>query len=192
MQEKIPHRRKWKPTPVFLLGKPHRQRNLEDYSPWGCKSQTWLNIHVCRCSLLEFHVRSVAVMSNSLQPHGLQHARPPCPSPTPGACSNSYPLSWWCHPTIYSSIVPLSSCLQSFPALGSLPRSQFFTSGNQNIGASVSASVLRMNIQDWFSLGLTGFWSPCSPRDSQVSSNTTVQKYQFFSIQLYFFFIYFY
>ena len=91
-------------------------------------------------------------MSNSLRPHGLQHARLPCPSPTPGSCSNPCPLSPWCHPTISSFVVPSSSCLQSFPASGSFPMSQFFTSGGQSIGASASASVLPMNIQDWFPL----------------------------------------
>ena len=110
-------------------------------------------------------------MSDSLWPHGLQHARPPCPSPTPRVYSNSCPLNRWCHPTISSSVVPFSTCLQSFPASGSFPVSQFFTSGGQSIGASVSASVLPMNIQDWFPLGLT-VWSPCSPRDSQESSPT--------------------
>ena len=94
-----------------------------------------------------------SVVSDSLPPYGLQHARLPCPSPTPWACSNSCPLSWWCHPTVSSSVVPFSSCLQSFPASGSFPRSQFFTSGGQSIGASASASVLPKNIQDWFSLG---------------------------------------
>ena len=96
---------------------------------------------------------SHSVMSDSLQPHGLQHARPPCPSPTPEACSNSCPSSWWCHPTISSSVVPFSSSPQSFPASGSFPMSQFSTSGGQSIGASASASVLPMNIQDWFLLG---------------------------------------
>ena len=100
-----------------------------------------------------------SVMSDSLGPHGLQHARCPCPSPTPGACSNSCPLNWWCHSTISSSVVPFSSCLQSCPASGSFPMSQFFTSGGQNIGVSASASVLPMNIQDWFPLGLTGLIS---------------------------------
>ena len=98
-------------------------------------------------------------MPNSLQPHGLQHARLPCPSPTPGACSNSCPLSRWCHPTISTSVIPFSSHLQSFPASGSSPRSQFFASGGQSIGASASASVLPTNIQDWFPLGLTGLIS---------------------------------
>ena len=103
-------------------------------------------------------------------PHGLQHARPPCPSPTPGVYSNSCPLSQWCHPTISSCVVPFSSCLQSFPASGSFPVSQFFASGGQSIGVSTLSSVLPMNIQDWFPLGWTG--SPCSPRDSQESSPT--------------------
>ena len=99
---------------------------------------------------------SRSLMSDSLWPHGLKHARPPCPSPTPKACSNSCPSSQWCYTTISSSVVPFSSCLQSFPAPGSFPRSQFFASGGQNIGVSASASVLPMNIQDWFPLGLTG------------------------------------
>ena len=112
-------------------------------------------------------------VSDSLWPYGLQHARPPCPSPTPGVYSNSCPLSRWCHPTISSSVIPFSSRLQSFPASGSLPMSQFFTSGGQSIGASASASVLPMNIQDWFPLGYDGLvGSPCSPRDSQESSPT--------------------
>ena len=99
-------------------------------------------------------------MSDSLQPHELQHARPPCPSPTPGACSNSCPFSWWCHPTILSpSAVPFSSCLQPLPASGSFPMSQLFASSGQSIGVSASASVLPMNIQDWFPLGLTGLIS---------------------------------
>ena len=98
------------------------------------------------------------VMSNSLRPHGLQHSRPPCPSPTPGACSNSCPSSQWCHPTISSSVIPCS-CLQYFLASGSCPMSQFFTSGGQNIGVSASASVLPMNIQDRFPLGLTSLIS---------------------------------
>ena len=99
---------------------------------------------------------SGSLMSNSLWPHGLQHARLPCPSPSPGACSNSCPLSQWCHPTISSSVVPFSSCPPSFPASGYFPVSQLFTSGGQSIGASASASVLPMNIQSWFPLGLTG------------------------------------
>ena len=107
-------------------------------------------------------------MSDFLWLHGLQHTRLPCPSSTPEACSNSCPSSWWYHPAISSSIIPFSSCLQSFPASGSFLTSQFFESGGQSIGVSASASVLPMNIQDWFPLGLVG--SPCSPRDSQESS----------------------
>ena len=96
-------------------------------------------------------------MSDSLWPHGLQHARLPCPLPTPRVCSNSWSSSQWCHPTISSSVIPFSSCLQSFPASRSFPMSQFFASGGQSIGVSASASVLSMNIQDWFPWGLTGF-----------------------------------
>ena len=114
---------------------------------------------------------SHSVMSDSLQPHGLQHTRLPCPSPTPGACSNSCSSSWWCHPTMSSSVIPLSFCLQSFPASGSFPRSQFYASGGQSTGVSASASVLPMNIQDWVPLEWTG-WIPCCPRDSQESSPT--------------------
>ena len=114
---------------------------------------------------------SRSVVSGSLQPHGLQHARPPCPSPTPGVYPNTCPLSWWCHPTISSSVVPFSSCPQSFPVSGSFPMSQFFTSGGQSIGVSASTSVLPLNTQDWSPLGWTG-GSPCCPRDSQESSPT--------------------
>ena len=115
--------------------------------------------------------------------HGVQHARPPCPSPTPGACWNSWPLSWWCHPTISSSAVPFSSCLQSFPASGSFPMSRLFASGGQSIGASASATVLPMNIQGRFPLGLTGFISLLSKGLSRVFSSTTVEKHQFFGTQ---------
>ena len=102
---------------------------------------------------------SVAQSCLTLQPHGLQHARPPCPSPTFRACSNSCPSSQWCHPTISSSVIPFSPCLQSFPTSGSFPRSQFFTAGGQIIGVSASTSVLPMNIQDWSPLGWTGWIS---------------------------------
>ena len=117
-------------------------------------------------------------MSDSSWSHGLQHASLLCPSPTPGAYSNSCPSSQWCHSTISSSVVPFSH-LQSFPASGSFPVSQFFTSGGQNIGVSASASVLPMNIQDWFPLGRTGWISLQSKGLSRVFSNTTVQKHQF-------------
>ena len=118
---------------------------------------------------------SHSVMTNSLRPHGLQQARLPCPLPNPGAWSNSCPLSQWCHTTISSSVIPFSSCLQSFPASGSFLRSQFLASGGQSIGASVS--VLPMNIQDWYPLGFTGLISPQSKGLSRVFSNTTVQKH---------------
>ena len=124
--------------------------NLDDISIWG---QT----------VSQF---SHSVMSDSLQPHGLKHTRPPCLSPTPGVYSNSCPLSRWHHPTISSSVLTFSSQLQSFPASRSFQMSQFFTSGGQSIGVSASTSVLPMNIQDWFPLGWTG-WSPCSQWDSQ-------------------------
>ena len=124
---------------------------------------------------------SCSVMSDSLWPHGLQYARPPCPSPTPGVYPNSYPMSWWCHPTISSSVVPFFSHLQSFPASGSSQMSQLFESGGQSTGASASKSVLPMNIQDWSPLGWTGWISLQSKGLWRVFSNTTVQKHQFFS-----------
>ena len=143
---------------------------------------TWkLSCHKDQFSSVQF---SCSVVSNSLWPHGLQHARPPCPSPTPRVYSNSCPLSWWCHPTISSSVIPFSSCLQSFQTSGSFPVSQFFTSGGENIGVSASASVLPMNIQDWFPLGWTGWISLQSKGLSRVFSNNIVQKHQFFSTQL--------
>ena len=128
------------------------------------------------CHLVQFSSVpfSHSVMSDSLRPHGLQHARLSCPSPTPGAYSNS--LSGWCHPTISSSVIPFSSHLQCFPASGSFPMSQFFASGGQSIGAPASASVLPMNTQDWFPLGLTGWLSLQSKGLSRVFSNTTVQS----------------
>ena len=125
---------------------------------------------------------SVTQLCQTLWLHGLQHARLPCPWPTPRACSNSCPLSQWCHPTISSSVIPFSSCLQSYPVSGFFPRSQFFASGGKSIGAS--ASVLLMNTQDWFPLGWTGWISLQSKGLSRVFSNTTVQKHQFFSAQL--------
>ena len=126
-----------------------------------------------------------SVVSDSLWPHGLQHARPPCPSPTPGIHSNSCPLSRWCHLTISCSVGPFSSCLQSFPVSGSFQMCQLFTSGGQSIGVSASASVLPMNTQDWSPLGWTGWISLQSKGFSRVFSNTTVQKHQFFSTQLF-------
>ena len=120
-------------------------------------------------------------MSDSLWPHEPQHARPPCPSPTPGVYSNSCPLSWWCHPTISSSVVPFSH-LQSFPAPGSFQMRQFFASGGQSIRVSASASVVPMNIQNWFPLGWTGWIFLQSKGLSRIFSNTTVPRHQFFSL----------
>ena len=122
-------------------------------------------------------------MSYSLRPHGLQHSRHPCPSPTPGACSDSCPSSRWCPPTISPSGVTSSSCLQSFATSGSFQMSQFLTSGGQNTGVSALASVLPMNIQDWFHLGLTGLICLQSKGLLRISSNTTVQNHQFFGVQ---------
>ena len=140
----------------------------------------WQDIlyYVCVCVYVH------SVMSDSLQPHGLQHARLPCPSPTSGVYSDSYPLSPWCHPAISPSVIPFSSSLQSFPASESFPVSQFFSSGGQSTGVAASASVLPMNIQDWFPLGWTGWISLQSKGLSRVFSNNTVQKHQLFGGQL--------
>ena len=127
---------------------------------------------------------SHSVMSNSFRPHEPQHARPPCPSPTPGVYSNSCLSGRWCHPTISSSVIPFSSCLQSFPASGSFQMSQLFASGGQSIGVLASKWVLPMNTQDWSPLGWTGWISLQSKGPSRIFSNTTVQKHQFFSAQL--------
>ena len=127
---------------------------------------------------------SHSVVSDSLQPHELQHARPPCPLSTPRVHPNSCALSWWCHLAISFSVVPFSSCSQSLPASGSFPMSQLFTWGGQSIGVSASASVLPMNTQDWYALGWTGWISLQSKGLSGVFSNTTVQKHQFFGTQL--------
>ena len=136
-----------------------------------------------RISSIQF---SRSVMSYSLRPYWLQHARLPSPSPTPGIHPNSCPLSRWCHPTISSSVVPFSSCPQSFPASGSLPMSQLLASGGQSIGASALTSVLPMNIQGWFPLGLTDLISLLSKGLSRVFFNTTVQKHRFFGAQPFF------
>ena len=140
-----------------------------------------ITLEECSFSSVQF---SHSVVSDSLLPHGLQHPRPPCPSPTPGVYSNSCPLSRWCHPTISSSVVSFSSHLQSFPASGSFPWSQFFALGGQSIGVSASTSVLPMNTQDWSSLGWTGWISLQSKGLSRVFSNTTIQKHQLFGAQL--------
>ena len=134
----------------------------------------------CWCTLLF----SLSVVSNSLQPHGLQHARLPHPSPSPRTCSNSCLLSQWCHSTTSSSVVPFSFCLQSFPASGSFPVSWLFASGGQNIGAS--ASVFLMNIQNWFPLELTGLISLLSKWLSRVFFGITVQNHQFFGFIIFF------
>ena len=126
---------------------------------------------------------SCSVVSSSLRPRWLQHARPPCPSPTPGIYPNSCPLSWWCHPALSSSVVPFSSCPQSFPASESFQMSQLFVSGGQTIGVSASISVLPMNTQDWSPLGWTGWISLQSKGLSRVFSNTTLQKHQLFGAQ---------
>ena len=139
------------------------------------------NTDTCIFSSVKF---SWSVVSNSLQPHESQHAKPPCPPPTPRVHSNPSLLNRWCHPTISSTVVPFSSCPQSFPVSGSFQMSQFFASGGQSIGVSASTSVLPMNIQDWFPLGWTGWNSLQSNGLSRVFSNTTVQKHQFFGTQL--------
>ena len=140
-----------------------------------------LEYKVIQFSSVQF---SRSVMSDSLQPHESQHARPPCPSLTPEVYPNSCPLTRWCHPTISPSVIPFSSCPQSFPASGSFLRSQLFASGSQSTGISGSTSVLPMNTQDWSPLGWTGWISLKSKGLSRVFSNTTVQKHQFFGTQL--------
>ena len=139
-------------------------------------------------TLIKIHFSSVqfsrSVMPNSLRPHESQHTRPPCPSPTPGVHSDSRPLSRWCHPAIPSSVIPFSSCPQSLPASESFPMSQLFTWGGQSTGVSALASVLPMNIQDWSPLEWTGWISLQSKELSRVFSNTTIQKHQFFGVQL--------
>ena len=141
----------------------------------------WQNPKAGLLSSVQF---SCSVVPDSLGPHGLQHARYPCPSPSPGVYSKSCPLSWWCNPTISPSVIPFSSHLQSSPTSGSFQMSQYFTSGGQSIGVSASASVLPMNIQDWFPIEWTGWIHLQSKGLSRVFSNTTVQKHQFFSSQL--------
>ena len=154
--------------------KRHRKRGLE----WQQSQCHWASEPVPIAAHVQTVQFSHSVVSDSLRPHGLQHVRPPCLSPTPGVYSNTCPLSQWCHPTISSSVVPFS-CLQSFPASGSFPISQFFASRGRSIGVSASASDLPMNIQDWFPLGLTDLISLQSKGLSRFYSNTTVQKCQF-------------
>ena len=179
--EKIPWRRAWQPTPVFLPGESHGQRNLVGCRPWGRRE---LDTTETKCSpahsgskaksgshpsfwlpcdklslawtkhltLVNLSFSSVAQSCLTLRPHEPQHTRPPCPSPTPGVYSNSCPSSRWCHPAISSSVVPFSSCPQSLPASGTFPMSQLFALGGQSIGVLASASVLPMNTQDWLDL----------------------------------------
>ena len=177
--------------PFFVLA----ARRIIFWFYFQIQQTSWLfgwHIHLTTCLgsfyfahiLFSFSVQfSHLVMSDSLWPHGLQHARLPCPSSIPRVCSNSCPLSQWCHPTISSSVVPFCSRLQSFPASESFQMSQFFESGGQSIGVSASASVLPMNTQDWSPLGGTG-WILQSKGLWRVFSNTTVQKHPFFSAQL--------
>ena len=143
---------------------------------------TTQNYNTCACSAIcpQFSSFSCSVVSSSLRSHESQHARPLCPSPTPGVYQNPCPLSRWCHPAISSSVIPFSSCPQSLPASGSFPMGQLFTWG----GVSASTSVLPMNTQDWSPLGCTGWIFFQSKGLSRVFSNTTVQKHQFFSAQL--------
>ena len=160
------------PTQRSNPGLPHCRQILYQLSHQGSLKWEFQSVQFSR-----------SVMSDSLWSHGMQHARPPYPSLTPRVYSNSCPLSRWCHPTISSSVVPFCSCLQSFPASGSAPVSQF-SSGGQIIGVSASASVFPVNIQDWFPLGLTGLISLQPKGLLRVFSNTTVQKHHFFSAQL--------
>ena len=145
-------------------------------------TRIWVLYFPIQYSFLLF---SGSVVSDSLRPHGLQHARLSSPSLFPGVCSNSCALNWWYHPTISSSVVPFSTCLQSFPASESFPVSQLFASGGQSIGVSALTSVLPMNTQDWSLLGWTSWISLQSKGLSRVFSNTTVQKHQFFGAQLF-------
>ena len=210
--KKIPWRRKWQSATVFLPGESRGQTGLVGYSPWDCYESDmmeWLVLplfffsckHLGSLSLKRrlwpksdsptCHTKHVwkALSVQSLSHVQLfatpwMHARPPCPSPTPGVHPNPCPSSRWCHPTFSSSVVCSSSCRQSFPALGSFPVSQLFASGGQSIGVSGSTSVLPMNTQYWSPLRWTGWISLQSKGFSRVFSNTTVQKCQFLGAQL--------
>ena len=186
------------PTLLFLRSKPYfRSAFFHHFLHWNIHTLGGLFLHILHNNIAMQHLTirkfifwlltsqfSCSVVSNSLRPHGLQHARLPCLSQTPRAYWNSCTLSRWCHPTISSSVIPFSSCLQSFPAAGSLQMTQFFASGGQSNEVPASASVLPMNTQDWFPLGWTGCISLQSRVLSGVFSNTTVQKHQFFSAQV--------
>ena len=165
--------------PLFLL--PSIIPSIKVFSNESVLRIRWLKYWSFSSYSVQF---SCSVVSDSLRPHESQHARPSCPSPTPGVYPNSCPSSRWCHPTISSSVIPFSSCPQSLPASGSLPMSQLFAWGGQSIGVSASISVLPMNTQDWSPLGWTGWISLQSKGLSRVFSNSTVQKHQFFSAQL--------
>ena len=155
------------PAPVSQSGSPYLVPSLSQEHLKFYQAQHLQYRHSNCHRKIQFSASSVqfscSVVSDSLRLHELQHVRPPCPLPTPGVYSNSRPLSWWCHPPISSSVVPFSSCLQSFPASGSFPTSQLFASGGQSIGVSASASVLPINVQDWFPLGWTGLASSSFP-----------------------------
>ena len=177
-----------------LAWESHGRRNLVGYSP-QCRKESDMTERLCfhfiaweSYSVTTFQFSSVqfscSVVSDSLQLHESQHAKPPCPSPTPRVHPNPCPLSRWCYPTISSSVVPFSSCPQSSPASGSFPMSHLFARGGQCIGGSASASVLPINTQDWSPLGWAGWISLQSKGLSRVFSNTTVQKHQFFGPQL--------
>ena len=178
---KIPWRRAWQATPIFLPGESHGQRSLVGYSPWGLKESDTTEQLSSHISSVQF---SHSVVSDSLRPHELQHARPPCPSPAPGVHSDSRSSSQWCHPAISSSVVTFSSCPQSLPASESFPMSQLFTWGDQSTGVSALASFLPKKSQGWSSSEWTGWISLQSKGPSRVFSNTTVQKHQFFGAQL--------
>ena len=167
----------WFPISYLIVSVPTSKNS--DNRPWIVNS---IKIRKVRLKS-NYHLFSHSVASNSLRPHGLQHTRLPCPSSSPWVCSHSRSLSQWCHPTIPCFVVLFSSCPQSFPAPRSFPVSWLFTSGGQSIGTSVSASILAMNIQGWFPLGLIGLISSQSKRLSRAFSRTTIQKHQFFGTQ---------
>ena len=183
------------PAPWYSFQNHHpryhdHKSHLSDLQRGGVYSGVALSL--CQCGWTGRHTHtytstlslfSNSVMSDSFWLHGLQHARLSCSSPALEACSNSCPLSWWCHPSISYSVIPFSSCLQGFPASGSFLMSRLFASGGQSFGASASASVLPKNIQDWLPLGWTGLISFLSKGLLKVFSSTTVQKHQFFSTQ---------
>ena len=198
LSQKIPWRRKCQPTPVFLPGKSHGQRILVGYSLRGRKRVghylvtkkqqqyyiTYLKV-AKRINLKSYSVQlSLVTQLCPTLCDPMNCIKPPCPSPTPGVHPKPCPLSWWCHPTISSSVIPFSSYPQSFPASGSFQMSQHFASGGQNIGVSASTSVLPMNTEDWSPLGWTDWIFLQSKGLSRIFSNTTVQKHQFFGSQL--------